>query len=307
MTRTAIEENPRSHAALQPMVTRVCPLCGEAETSHVICAGDTIFGCAGIFDVVRCNACGMMYTNPQIAPAHLGRFYPAAYSAHAPDRPIQRHYAPRSRDPWDQLPESGRKRLLDVGCGSGAYLLRQRARGWRCVGVEPSPDAVRAARSYGLDVYEGEIPGLVLTEGPFDVIVLMASLGCMSAPLATLRTLRTMLADGGLLIVSAHNAGSNAARVLGEDWQGWDLPRNLNHFTPDTLRRMIELAGFGPVRIQFRRRTSRWRHAARRRAAATGLLRWRLLASSRQLCSLVATLWSRGERSDEVVALAGQG
>ncbi|MDH5184910.1 MAG: methyltransferase domain-containing protein, partial [Gammaproteobacteria bacterium] len=51
-------------------------------------------------------------------------------------------------------------RLLDLGCGSGAFLLRARSAGWAVVGVDFDPKAVKAACSQGLDVRLGGVESL---------------------------------------------------------------------------------------------------------------------------------------------------
>ncbi|MFW5453802.1 class I SAM-dependent methyltransferase [Thioalkalivibrio sulfidiphilus] len=54
-------------------------------------------------------------------------------------------------------------RLLDVGCGNGSFLRVARAAGWHVVGVDFDPNAVKTARSQGLDVREGGLRFLILT------------------------------------------------------------------------------------------------------------------------------------------------
>lgn len=280
-----------------------CPFCdGERVEPHMT-AGDSAFDFPGIFHVARCRDCAMLYTRPRVAPNEIGRFYPPSYEAHAPDTSNPARSTRSRRDPWDRLPAIGAKRLLDVGCGSGGYLLRQKSAGWTVFGVEPSADAVRAARGAGLDVVQGVVPGVDFAERRFDCITMLGVIACVPEPLATLRELRRVIAPGGRLIVSEHNAGSAAAALFGPDWQGWDLPRHYSHFTPESLRRMMEHAGFRAVELRGRRRTSRWRHSARRKAAAGGM-RWRALAGSRNLCSLASLLFGRGDRSDEIIVVA---
>lgn len=246
----------------------------------------------------------MLYTSPQVAPDRIGGFYPATYSAHAARRATAQGARRLGSDPWDVLPEIGDRRLLDVGCGSGGYLLRQRATGWRVCGVEPNRQAVEAARAIGLDLFEGSIPGVKLPSQEFDVITMLAALPCVPRPMDTLRELRRMLVRGGRLIVSAHNAGSAAAEMLGAFWPGWDLPRGLNHFTPATLSEMLARAGFLNVRLSWKRRSSRWRDGAQARAGAEGGLWWKAVGASRALARAVAAIYSRGARSDEIVAVA---
>src|SRR5206468_5655669 len=129
-----------------------CPLCSSAAREPFLSAPDVSYGFPGAFHVVRCRDCEMLYTHPRLSTEELERAYPREYTAHAADRALRRSARAGDDDVWDRLPEIGQKRLLDVGCGGGAYLLRQRQRGWQVQGVDPSPTAVQAAREHGLDV-----------------------------------------------------------------------------------------------------------------------------------------------------------
>jgi 2-polyprenyl-3-methyl-5-hydroxy-6-metoxy-1,4-benzoquinol methylase len=150
----------------------------------------------------------------------------------------------------------------------------------------------------------GTVPGVRLPEAPFDVVTLLGVLDHIPDPLTTLRTLHAHLARPGVLIASVPNAASAARRAFGENWPGWDLPRHQNHFTPASLDAMLRKAGFDAVRFMWKRRTSRWQDGARLKARTSPGITWRLLARHRTLCSGLAALMARGERSDEIVAVA---
>ncbi|MBN2562154.1 MAG: class I SAM-dependent methyltransferase [Phycisphaerae bacterium] len=286
------------------LLTRPCPLCKQTDYEAYLTAGDTTFGFPGTFHVVRCRLCTMLFTNPQVAPEDLPAYYPKDYAAHVPERAVGQRSNARGRDAWDRLPEIGRKRLLDVGCGSGAYMLRKKVAGWTVYGVDPAEGAVLAARRQGLQVVRGAIPGVALPEREFEVITMLAVLDHVPDPLATVRDLRRRLASGGRLIVSVPNAESAAARLFGADWPGWDLPRHQNHFTAATLTEILRHGGFADVELHWKRRTTRWQRGARLRARSDKTVIWRLLARSRNLCSALARLRSRGTSSDEIVAVA---
>lgn len=292
-------------AAPAILIDATCPLCAADDAEPHLTAPDAIFGFPGEFHVVRCRACEMLYTRPRPAPEHIGAFYPREYSAHLEDRAVA-HAHRRGRDPWDSPPPLGRMRLLDVGCGSGHYMLRMQARGWTVRGIEPSADAVAAARRLGLDAEVGVIPGIPLPEGEFDLVTLLGVIGMLPAPLETLRALHAALSPGGRIIITASNAASAAAATFGPHWFGWDLPRQLNHFTAATFQQMLARAGFEDVSIQYKLRTSHWRHGVARLAESRGGI-WRLLARSRNLTGAYARLCSVGTGRNELIATARRG
>ena len=63
--------------------TADCPLCGGRQWSKVLEAPDVeADGRGPLFAVVRCEACGLCFTNPRPSPASIGQFYPADYGPH---------------------------------------------------------------------------------------------------------------------------------------------------------------------------------------------------------------------------------
>ncbi len=315
MTRTAADSDPNeairsaesdsARDATTIFIERACPLCGADEHAIHLEAGDTTFGFPGLFKIARCTTCEMLYTRPQVAPESIGAYFPEDYSAHDADRARRHSTTKKGRDPWDTLEPAGDRNLLDVGCGSGAFMLRQRDRGWNVFGIEPSESAAEVARSLGLEnVWTGDVASAPIQSRQFDVITLMGVLDHIPTPLAALTKLYDVCGPGGRLIATVPNAGGAAAGKFGPHWPGWDLPRHQNHFTPKTLADMLRKAGFDRVEVLWKRRTSHWRQGARLYADATGNIWWRSIAASRNLCGLVARLRARGPQCDELIAVA---
>lgn len=234
-----------------------CPLCGRDEAALVLEAPDPVpAGGAGLrFAVVRCEGCGLTYTNPRPTPATIGGFYPPDYQPHRRPRKMQ-HSRParplRARlfgrpcgERRGDLPWAGTGRLLDFGCGGGAFLKRMADRGWQVTGLDASVGAGRAVQEeLGLKVLAGTLPHPELTPCSFDVVTMWQSLEHVHRPLAVLREAYQLLVPGGKLIVATPNIESLPFYWFGPAWFGLDVPRHLTHFTPKTLRAMLETAGF---------------------------------------------------------------
>jgi SAM-dependent methyltransferase len=63
------------------------------------------------------------------------------------------------------------RRLLDVGCGTGAHDVVYAEHGWRVTGVDLSHDQLRLARNRGIDVVQADASTLPFPDGSFDAAV----------------------------------------------------------------------------------------------------------------------------------------
>lgn len=139
-------------------------------------------------------------------------------------------------------------RLLDVGCGNGAFMQLARAAGWSVQGMDFDAEAVAAARSVGLDVQQG---GLELLEaqgpGSFDFVTLSHVLEHVHDPVAWLRALHRVVRPDGTLWLQTPNIASIGHARYGADWRGLEPPRHLTLWTLQTLRRVLHEVGFRSV------------------------------------------------------------
>jgi SAM-dependent methyltransferase len=247
-----------------------CALCGSAGGTTLFRTAERRFGLGGDFEVVRCDQCGLVRTEPQ--PEDPPDFYPedAYYSfapAAAPSRleraRIGRRY--RTRPPRNfaesvlsriyvgrlspGLPPGPPGRLLDVGCGSGETLLSLKHAGWRGTGIDVSARAVESARAVGLDVTQGDLLEVDLSAYEFDVVRFWHSLEHTASPVEQLRRARALLRPGGWLVVGVPNFGSLLSRLSGDRWFYLDVPRHLWHFERRQLAGLALKAGFRDVRV----------------------------------------------------------
>lgn len=72
---------------------------------------------------------------------------------------------------FTNLMASQPRSVLDIGCGSGALLMRLRAQGVRALGLECSSESVKHLRDQGLDVREGVGEELPFPDASVDFVV----------------------------------------------------------------------------------------------------------------------------------------
>ena len=161
------------------------------------------------------------------------------------------------RSRLDIIPFAGEGRLLDIGCGNGRYLSTMRKLGWRTSGVEKSPKASRYAKEeLHLDVNTGDLLDYKYHDKSFDAVTMWHSLEHLYEPFQTLKEIGRMLNNDGLLVVAVPNIDSLVAKVFKTYWYGLQLPIHLIAFTPDSITKMLNSAGFDVQKIYYDRRGS---------------------------------------------------
>jgi len=93
-------------------------------------------------------------------------------------------------------------RVLDVGCGSGRYLLHARGRGATVFGVDQSAQMLEQARARQLPVTQGSVTSLPVTDGWADAVVCALTLGHVADLGSALKELARVLRDSGTLLCS---------------------------------------------------------------------------------------------------------
>lgn len=221
---------------------------------------DRLFGAPGTWSVRRCPKCQLGWADPQPIIEDIGKLY-ANYFTHETGAADAQISSPGKRAikrlaafgmPWRSkallsdcryLARRKPGRLLDVGCGGGAFLAGMAKRGWNCTGVEFDEDAVTAARKHGLTVHHGSLEEQRFSANSFDGITLSNVIEHLPDPAGTFAELRRILAPGGRLVLITPNINSLGHSAFGRCWRGLEPPRHLFLFNRKTLGAFAERAG----------------------------------------------------------------
>lgn len=226
-----------------------CPFCGARKPIH-------------LFDLqwsraVRCARCGFAYVDPRSSSAVLqARLQEwAVQDVVDPERLriafdegaialYQRYLAGIER-----ATRSGGRRLLDVGCATGALLSVAAARGWEAEGLELGLASAAYVRDrLGLVVHTSSLFDFTPDPRGHDAITLLEVIEHLEEPMAALRRVAEWIRPGGTLLISTPNFDSLYRRLHGPRWWVVNCPDDhVAFFTPGTLRAAVEAVGLRVV------------------------------------------------------------
>ena len=147
------------------------------------------------------------------------------------------------------LPAVPQGRLLDVGCGTGEWLVTMRDLGWRVEGVDFDGRAVDVARQNGLEACVGALEQQNFPTNRFDAVTLNHVIEHVPDPVLTLSECCRILKPGGKLVLCTPNGSSLGHRLFQQDWRGLEPPRHLHIFSTGNAVRLLELSGFNRIRV----------------------------------------------------------
>jgi len=242
--------NPADHGVC-------CDLCGDHrfELLHAWAVGDAWNPALIPIAVWQCQQCELVILHPVPAAEQLpdeGDWWSARRQRFNRRRWFKtrwaklRHAIVGSVD--QRLIKATRRampggRLLDVGCGRGELMLEAQPY-YDCVGIEPSPAAVEAARESGLTVLEGTFESVDVEPASFDVVTLDAVIEHVASPTEVLAKVNELLRPGGVVVLTTPKFGGPAYRRHGPAWNGFRHGYHTFLFTGATLQSFLQKTGF---------------------------------------------------------------
>lgn len=213
------------------------------------------------FGVVACAECGLGRLDP--LPSGTEVYYQRAYweEARQPDGEslddilAVRNQAVKVQDTERRLRKLAARlgpgtRVLDAGCGSGAFLHAVRERSAVVTtGIEPHESFREHLRREGFEVY----PSLLECSGEvYDLVVLFHVLEHLEDPVKFLTQLRPFLAPRGTLVVEVPNLADALLWLyrVPAYWEFyWQYP-HIWYFSAGPLRHLLARAGYEVVCLE---------------------------------------------------------
>jgi 2-polyprenyl-3-methyl-5-hydroxy-6-metoxy-1,4-benzoquinol methylase len=211
------------------------------------------------YTVQTCGDCGLTQLFPPPDDATIAGLYGADYYDSESGRGYAGYAAQEVehqatfRDDLRRIqsffPETRKLRILDVGCGPGAFLSVALEAGHDAIGIDIIPSVVeQAQRRFAERVHLARVADVPqFTPEPFDVVYASHVIEHIPDPIAFTEACASLLRDDGLVVFVTPNIRSWLARLSGRRWVSFKIPEHVAYYEPMTIAHLFLRSGLQPV------------------------------------------------------------
>jgi 2-polyprenyl-3-methyl-5-hydroxy-6-metoxy-1,4-benzoquinol methylase len=198
------------------------------------------------FDLYYDETFDMLLTHPQPSLDNLGRYYESDnYISHTDgnkslfEKMYQFVKNSALKNKLNLINELSpiKGKLLDIGAGTGDFLLVAKNNGWETFGTEPSEKARTIAIRKGVSIIDATSS---LDNHSVDVITMWHVLEHVPDLENQIKELKRLLKPNGTLLVAVPNFKSFDATHYGKFWAAYDVPIHFWHFSKTAIKLLFE-------------------------------------------------------------------
>ena len=188
----------------------------------------------------------MLITSPQPSSENLGRYYESNdYISHTDSKRsiFEKAYhfvkgiALNNKLNLINNCSATKGNLLDIGAGTGDFLLTAKQNGWNTIGVKPSEKAKGIAIGKGIKFSNSTNE---LESNSFDVITMWHVLEHVPNLDLQIKELKRLIKPNGTIIIAVPNFKSYDAKYYGKFWAAFDVPIHFWHFSKTAIKLLFE-------------------------------------------------------------------
>ncbi len=142
--------------------------------------------------------------------------------------------------------QSQKGNLLDIGAGTGDFLLVAKKDGWQITGIEPGEKpraiAIQKGVSFVNDLAD-------LDDSSFDIITMWHVLEHVPDLEFQIKELKRLIKPEGTIIIAVPNFKSFDANYYGKFWAAFDVPRHLWHFSKTAIEKLFAVEKLKLVKV----------------------------------------------------------
>jgi 2-polyprenyl-3-methyl-5-hydroxy-6-metoxy-1,4-benzoquinol methylase len=236
-----------------------CPVCAGTQIQNSFSAKDYTVS-NEVFTIAKCNGCTHLFTQNVASQNDIGKYYQSEnYISHSDTQAgiiNKLYHTVRKRTLAGKKnlvqKETGKQqgKILDIGCGTGAFLNTMKEANWNTTGLEPDD----TARKKALELYKIQArPSHEIFDLPndsYDAISMWHVLEHVHQLQEYIAQLKNMLTANGKIFIAVPNYTSYDAQHYGAYWAAYDVPRHLYHFSPASMKTLVEQHGLKIKKIK---------------------------------------------------------
>ncbi len=144
------------------------------------------------------------------------------------------------------------KSILDIGCSDGQKLMRYYKNGYEVFGLDVNEAALKKAHEAmpKANFKQGVLSKDTYPASSFDFIRVDNTLEHVYEPVKFLKFVKRILKPSGTLYIYVPNGNSLLFKVFGKYSSHSWVPFHVNQFSPNTIRRGLEVSGFRRIKIR---------------------------------------------------------
>src|SRR5665647_2153321 len=208
-----------------------CPCCGQKNITPVFSAEDYTLSHER-FEIWECKNCTLRFTQNVPGQDKIGAYYQSEnYISHSDTNKglinnlyhkVRIRTLAKKRKMVEEITGKSGGSILDVGCGTGAFLHTMQLSGWKITGLEPD----ETARKKALELYKLNLDSseklFSLPAESFDAITMWHVLEHVHELHEYIKRLKELLKPGGKLFIAVPNYTSYDEKVYKEFWAAYD-------------------------------------------------------------------------------------
>jgi 2-polyprenyl-3-methyl-5-hydroxy-6-metoxy-1,4-benzoquinol methylase len=206
------------------------------------------------FDLLRNEELDMLVTSPQPSLEKLPSYYESDdYISHTDGKRSlfeKIYHVIKNIALQNKLrlinSQSLKGKLLDIGAGTGDFLVVAKNNGWKITGIEPGEKpkaiAVNKGVSFANDLSE-------LESNSFDIITMWHVLEHVPNLDFQIKELKRLLKPDGTILIAVPNFNSFDANYYGKFWAAFDVPRHLWHFSKTAIDKLFSKGNLQLIQV----------------------------------------------------------
>lgn len=228
-----------------------CPNCNSSEFKLILTAKNS--------EVLKCEKCQLEFLNSQPSEREILNLYKENYyfGGLADVKGYQNYTNLETSLEKEAIKRirvinnyTSKKRLLDVGAGTGTFLSVAKQKRYNVAANDISSYAISKLRKITNLTYQGKIIRRNFPKEYFDIVTAWDVIEHIPNLGEAISAINYTLKKGGYIFLTTPNTDSIDARLLGKYWYGYKkIPEHIVFFNKKSIKYLLESNGFKVMEI----------------------------------------------------------